>query len=151
MKKLLVIVLALFTLNGVAQDKRKRSSDRQERMGLRKDMTPKDIADLKSKKITLQLDLSDAQQKKVHQLILNQVETNQNQRKTHKADKGEKRERPSKEERLKMQNYKLDQMIALKREMKSILTAEQYAKFEKMKPKREKHKGRRNGNKSRRQ
>ena len=143
MKKLLVIALALFTLNGVAQEKRKKSSDRKERMSLRKDMTPKDIADLKSKKLTLQLDLTDAQQRKVHQLILKQAESNQSLRKAHKADNDEKREKPSKEERVKKQNLKLDKMIALKREMKTILTAEQYAKFEKMKPRERKRKGKR--------
>jgi len=143
MKKLLVIALALFTLNGVAQEKRKRSSEHHGKMNMRKDMSPKDIADLKSKKLTLQLDLTDAQQQKVHKLILNQAETNQSLRKAHKTDGDEKRERPSKEERLKMQNQKLDQMIALKREMKTILTAEQYAKFEKMKPKKRRHKGKR--------
>ena len=143
MKKLLVIALALFTLNGVAQEKRKGSSDRKEKMSLRKDMTHSDIADLKSKKLTLKLDLTDAQQKKVHQLILKQAETNQSLRKAHKDDNGKKRERPSKEELVKMQNHKLDQMIALKREMKTILTAEQYAKFEKMDPKKRKQKGKR--------
>lgn len=143
MKKLLVIALALFTLNGLAQEKRKGSSDRKEKMSLRKDMTPSDIADLKSKKLTLKLDLTDAQQKKVHQLILKQAETNQSLRKAHKDDNGEKRERPSKEELVKMQNHKLDQMIALKREMKTILTAEQYVKFEKMDPKKRKQKGKR--------
>ncbi len=134
MKKLMVIALALFTLNGVAQEKRKKSSERHSKMELRKEMTPKDIADLKAKKMTLRLDLTDAQQQKVHRLILKQAETNQSLRKEHKAD-GEKREKPSKEERVKMQNHKLDQLIAMKREMKTILTPEQYAKFEKKKPK----------------
>jgi hypothetical protein len=143
MKKLLIIALALFTLNGVAQEKRKRSSNHQERMSLRKDMTPKDIADLKSKKLTLQLDLTDNQQQKVYRLILKQAEKNKSSRKTHKADNGEKKERLSKEERIKMQNHKLDQMIAIKREMKTILTAEQYAKFEKLKTKKPKRKEKR--------
>ncbi|WP_296385002.1 Spy/CpxP family protein refolding chaperone [Winogradskyella sp.] len=134
MKKLIVIALALFTLNGVAQEKRKRASERHDKMELRKDMTPKDIADLKAKKMTLHLDLTDTQQQKVHQLILKQAEVNQSLRKEHKAD-GEKREKPSKEERVKMQNHKLDQLIAMKRELKTILTPEQYAKFEKMEPK----------------
>ncbi|BAO74891.1 hypothetical protein [Winogradskyella sp. PG-2] len=142
MKKILVIALALFTLNGVAQEKRKRSSERHEKMDMRKDMSPKDIADLKSKKMTLRLDLTDAQQRKVHKLILNQAEVNQNKRKERKGY-DEKREKPSKEERLKMQNQRLDQMIALKREFKTILTAEQYAKFEKMQPEKQRRKGKR--------
>ncbi|WP_339754711.1 Spy/CpxP family protein refolding chaperone [uncultured Winogradskyella sp.] len=141
MKKLLVIALALFTLNGVAQEKKEKSTDRHHKMELREEMTPKDIADLKTKKMTLRLDLTDAQQKKVHKLIFEQSKTNQSLRKEHKAANGEKRGKPSKDERLKMQNHKLDQLIAMKREMKTILTPEQYAKFEKMKPKKHKRKG----------
>jgi hypothetical protein len=40
-----------------------------------------------------------------------------------------------------MQNHKLDQQIAMKREMKTILTPEQYAKFEKMRPRKQRRKG----------
>jgi hypothetical protein len=149
MKKLLVIALALFTLNGVAQEKRKKGPENNERRSLRKDMSPKDIADLKSKQMTLRLDLTDSQQKKVHQVILKQVEAKQTLRKNHKGTEGEKREKLSKEERLKMENHKLDQKIAFKREMKSILTAEQYTKFEKANPKKRKSKGKRKGKKKR--
>ena len=63
MKKLLVIAIALFTLNGMAQQKEKHS-DRKDRAEMRMDMSPNDIADLKSKKLTLKLDLTEAQQKK---------------------------------------------------------------------------------------
>lgn len=143
MKNLIVIALVLVSLNGMAQEKDKRSSERHNKMELRKEMTPKDIADLKAKQMTLHLDLTDAQQQKVHQLILKQAEVNQNLRKEHKAIKGENKEKPSKDERVKMQNHKLDQRIAMKREMKTILTSEQYAKFEKMKPKKQKRKGKR--------
>ncbi len=150
MKKLLVVALALFTLNGVAQEKKEKSSERHDKMELRKEMSPKDIADLKAKKMTLRLDLTDAQEKKVHQLILNQAEANQSLRKANKPE-GETKEKPSKEDRLKMQNHKLDQMIAFKREMKTILNAEQYAKFEKMKPKKSRRKGKSRGKGKKRQ
>jgi hypothetical protein len=137
MKKLAIIALALITLNGFAQRKEHKKMNRGDASEMRKDMTPNDIADLKSKTLTLKLDLTDAQQKKVHKLILNEAETRQSARKERKVKDGEEREKPSKEDRLKMQNQRLDQQIKMKREMKTILTAEQYAKFEKMKPKKE--------------
>ena len=151
MKKLLVIALALFTLNGVAQERRKNKSDRNDTAELRMQMTPNDIADLKTKKLTLKLDLTNAQQSKVHKLILKQSETNQKLREERKASKGEEKAKPSKEERVKMQNQKLDQMIEMKREMKTILTAEQYAKFEKMKPRKQKKRGKQDGKRGKKQ
>jgi len=141
MKKLLVVALALFTINGMAQ-KREHKTDRKQGSELRKQMTPAEIADLKAKKMTLKLDLTDTQQKKVRQIILKQSEENQGLRNEHKV-RGEKREKPTKDELVKMQNHKLDQLIKMKREMKTILTPEQYAKFEKMKPKKHGKKGKR--------
>lgn len=140
MKTLIVITLALFTLNGVAQEKRKRGSQDDYKMELRKEMTPEDIADLKAKKLTLRLDLTDAQQNEAHKIILKQSKSNQDLRKEHKTN-GEKREKPSKDTFVKMQNHKLDQLIAMKREMKTILSPEQYAQFEKMRPKKQRRKG----------
>lgn len=46
-------------------------------------------------------------------------------------------EKPSKEERLKMANERLDHQIEQKKKMKAILNAEQYERFEKMREKRE--------------
>ncbi|MEH1008815.1 hypothetical protein VDP25_13795 [Winogradskyella sp. ECml5-4] len=148
MKKLVIIALAFVTLNGFAQKKEHDKRDRAHTSELRKDMTPNDIADLKSKQLTLKLDLTDAQQQKVHKLILKQAESRNEAREAHKPKEGEKREKPSKEELVKMQNQRLDDQIAMKREMKSILTAEQYAKYEKMEPKKHKKRGMRNKNRS---
>ncbi len=146
MKKLLVIALALFTINGMAQENRKQKTDRKGGSELRQQMTPSEIADLKAKQMTLKLDLTDTQQKKVHTVIFNQAKTNESLRKNRKAADGEKREKPSKDEFVKMQNHRLDQQIDMKREMKTILTPEQYAKFEKMKPRKDR-KNRQHGKK----
>ena len=140
MKTLIVIALTIFTLNGVAQEKRKRGSERHDKMELRKEMTPEDIADLKSKKLTLRLDLTDTQQNEARKIILQQSKLNHDLRDEHKTN-ADKREKPSKDAFVKMQNHKLDQLISLKREMKTILTPEQYAKFEKMRPRKQRGKG----------
>ncbi len=134
MKKLVVIALALITLNGMAQEKRNQSVDREELSEFRKDMTPNEIAGLKSKQMTLQLDLTDKQQSKVHSIILTHSKTNQNLRKESKGANDDQKEKRSKDDFVKMQNHRLDQKIEMKREMKAILSPEQYAKFEKMRP-----------------
>ncbi|WP_179020899.1 hypothetical protein [Winogradskyella forsetii] len=144
MKKLVIIALALVSLNAFAQRKEHNKMDRENRSELRKDMTPSDIADLKSKQLTLKLDLTDTQQKDVHQLIFDEATTRQSLRKANKSADGEKRAKPSKEDIVKMQNQRLDSQIEMKRKMKKILTEEQYAKFEKMKLK--KHNKRRKHN-----
>ena len=141
MKKLVVIALALITLNGMAQEKRNQSVDREELSEFRKDMTPNEIAGLKSKQMTLQLDLTDKQQSKVHSIILTHSETNQNLRKESKGANDDQKEKRSKDDFVKMQNHRLDQKIEMKREMKAILSPEQYAKFEKMRPRQHRKKG----------
>ncbi len=50
MRNLLIVAIALFTLNGMAQEKRNKHERLKDRMELRKDMTPNEIADLKNKK-----------------------------------------------------------------------------------------------------
>ena len=94
MKKIVVIALSLFTLISVAQEKRKHKTEQKNGTELRKQMTPNDIADLKSKKLTLKLDLTDAQQKKVHALILNQVKARKALKNERKAKDGKKKEKP---------------------------------------------------------
>lgn len=141
MKKLVVIALALITLNGFAQQKGQKKMNRENSSELRKEMTPNDIADLKSKKLTLRLDLTDKQQKEVHKLILEQSKANEILKQKHQAKVGDKKVKSSKAEFVNMKNEKLDQQIKMKRDMKAILTAEQFAKFEKMPLKQQRKKG----------
>lgn len=131
MKNLLIIAFALFTLNAAAQKHQTRQNDRKAGSEMMKQMTPKERADLQTKKLTLHLDLSDAQQEKVHAIILNQANINENRRKAWKSSKTDENFKPSKDSVLKMRNDKLDQQIQMKRDMKAILTPEQYEKFEK--------------------
>ncbi|QNK76286.1 hypothetical protein H7F37_09025 [Winogradskyella sp. PAMC22761] len=149
MKKLAIIALVLVTLTGYAQKKDRKNMDKENRSELREDISPKDMAELKAKRLTLKLDLTDAQQAKVQKVILKQAEENQKLREEKKADKSEEKQKPTKEEMVERQNYRLDQMIEMKREMKTILTAEQYAEFEKMKPEQKRKKGQQKGKYSR--
>lgn len=152
MKKLLIIALALVGLNATAQNKDKKGKEKIERHEKMKDVTPEEMAQIQTKKMTLHLDLTDAQQKQIQSINLaNAQERKAKMAERMKAKEGEKREKPSKEERLKRTNERLDRAIAQKKQMKSILNQEQYAKWEKSIEKRGKkrrHQGKKRKDKS---
>lgn len=120
MKKVLIIVMALATFGVNAQNK--NSERKENRKEMKANLTPEQRADLKTKKMTLALDLTASQQQKVKQLIL-------------KAE-NERPERPENwKEMTDTQKYEtksamLDRRIAMKKELKEILTEEQMTKWE---------------------
>ncbi|MBR9913860.1 MAG: hypothetical protein GYB32_03380 [Algicola sp.] len=134
MKKLFLIAIAFTTLQAVAQDGKKRASNemRKERMAKLQDLSPEEMATLKSKKLTLALDLSDKQQNQVKALFLDEAKTRKAKMEAHKKMKESGAlEKLSKEERYEMKNERLDAQIAFKQQMKSILSEEQFQKWEK--------------------
>lgn len=120
MKKVLIIVMALATFAVNAQNKNSERKENHKEM--KANLTPEQRADLKTKKMTLALDLTASQQQKVKQLIL-------------KAE-NERPERPENwKEMTDTQKYEaksamLDRRIAMKKELKEILTEEQMTKWE---------------------
>lgn len=141
MKNLVLAVLAIFTLSTSAQERRQDRKGHDHMKEIMKDLTPEEVANLKTKKMTLRLDLTDRQQQQVESIFLDQAIERQKKREARNGKaEGEK---PSKEEFLKMENQRLDHQIEMKRQMKEILSEEQYAKFEKMKPRRHHKKGKR--------
>lgn len=120
MKKILIIVMSLATFAVNAQNK--NSERKENRKEMKANLTPEQRADLKTKKMTLALDLTASQQQKVKQLIL-------------KAE-NERPERPENwKEMTDTQKYEtksamLDRRIAMKKELKEILNEEQMTKWE---------------------
>ena len=96
--------------------------------------TPEQRAEIHTKKLTLALDLNTSQQKKIQEVLLTQ-ETDRAARKEARAKSDSLRRDP--QLRYERMNQRLDAMIAHKKEMKEILTEEQYAKWEKMALKKE--------------
>ena len=135
MKKLLIVALALFALQVTAQDKKEDRKDRKEKMEHHKNMDPIEMAKINTKKMTLALDLSQDQQNKVEKLNIKNAELRKVAMEKRKALKDDDK-KPTPEEKLKKENEKLDHQIATKREMKKILTPEQYEKYNKMSKKR---------------
>ena len=133
MKKLLLIVMALGAMQITAQEQKReyQKRDKQERAHKFKDFTPEEIAVIKTKKMTLHLDLSEAQQKEIQKLNLANAKERSTKRSAFRLKKGKRNgEKLSKEERLKMMNERLDKQISNKKEMKRILSKEQFEKFE---------------------
>jgi hypothetical protein len=144
MKKLVLITIALVALQATAQDQ-KREHHREggnEKMGFMKSLTPEEISDLQTKKMTLHLDLTEAQQAKVKILSLEEAKLRKAKMNEHQKRMEQKdAEKPSKDEQLKMLNGKLDHQIEVKQKMKAILNANQFEKWEKTQEKRHAQKG----------
>ena len=129
MRKIVIAVMVLFTITATAQEKGSaEKGERKGRMALFKDMTPEEIAELKTKRMTLDLDLSKEQQSKIHEMNLADAKARQEQRQSDKA-KGKKGEL-SKDERVSAMNKRLDDQIAKKEQMRSVLNKEQFEKWE---------------------
>ncbi|CAM4208004.1 hypothetical protein [Zobellia nedashkovskayae] len=127
MKKIIVALVCMVGLTAMAQKEKGHGRD-----GM-KDLTAEQIATLHTKKMTLALDLTSAQQEKVKAITLEQAKERKAKYAERKAQKEEgERKKPTSEERYAMENAKLDKMIAQKAEMKNILSAEQYEKWQKM-------------------
>ncbi len=125
-------MFTIASLTAMAQE----GPDRGPRDG-KDQLTPEQMATLQTKKMTLALDLSSAQQKQIQQFHLENAKLRKEKM---EAVKG-KRKDLSAEERYAHQSDRLDHMIAQKEKMKKILNEDQFSKWEKEMSHR-KHKGR---------
>ncbi len=124
MKYILTMLVLCMTMTATAQ----RSSNN----GRRAQLNPEQQATLATKKMTLALDLNTQQADKVYRIQLEQAQ----KRKAFIAErKKEDRSELTKEQRFELKTKKLDNQIAIQKEMKSILTADQFEKWRKMKGK----------------
>ena len=132
MKNLLVIALALITIQVSAQNRNQgeRRGARMEQGQRIKDFTPEEIAQLQTKKMTLHLDLTESQQKQIEKLHLENAKERQSRM--------EERQTKMKEDRLSMMNERLDRQIEMKAKMKKILNPEQFEKWETMQTRKQK-------------
>ena len=134
MKRLFVSMLLLAFVNVFAQ---RPDGPRSNPL---KDMTPEQVAEIKAKRMTLALDLTEQQENQVEQLLVQET-TQLRERREAKRNQKEDAKKPSPEQMHANAVAHLEQRIAFKREMKSILSDEQYVQWNKMLE--EKHKMRR--------
>ena len=136
MKKVLVTTVLLIGMMGYSQ--RGQHFDSEQR-GM-KDMSPEQIAVLKTKKMTLALDLNTAQQKEIQTLNLENAKEREALMLERKVKKEQaEQSKPSADERFDFQNERLDRMIAQKGKMKQILSEEQFQKWERINHHRSSH------------
>ena len=118
MKKLASIALiALFTISAFAQERRDRQQKRE--------FTVDQIAEIKTKKMTLLLDLNAQQQNQILEINKQKAAEHKAKKEARKAMK-EREQKPTSDELFELKSKQLDDMIAHKAEMKKVLNAEQY-------------------------
>ena len=133
MKRLLVVAIAFFTLNAVAQEKKTKSATlSKEQHTKQQHSSPEEMATMKTKKLSQQLDLTSNQQKEVYNLILEYS----------KGDTESKlkiKEEIASKDKIDMQEAKKSYIINREKQMdqmnsnfKDILNDEQYKKYEKI-------------------
>ncbi|WP_420320298.1 hypothetical protein [Flagellimonas sp.] len=127
--KQLAVLLALMTSMSIMAQRPARGQK-----GARMDFTVEQLATLKTKKLTLALDLTNAQQAKVMDISLEQAEY----RKAKYAEIKAKKEsgewqKPTSDERFAFENARLDRQIAHQQRMKEVLTKEQYQTWKELK------------------
>lgn len=126
-KKLLVLALLIVGTTLIAQEKgRNQKGPKMEQF------TPEQKSQLMLKKMTLELDLNEAQQKEMSVMISDKIAKMESHKTEMKANR-EKGIRPSKDERFAMQIQLLDEQIATKKRMEKILNPKQFEKWTLMK------------------
>lgn len=129
MKKVFIAVVLLTGLTALAQ----RGERHGQKERFTKDLTVEQLATLKTKKMTLALDLTKTQQQEVMELNLDNAEFRKSEMEERKAQKeaGEAK-KPTADERFAFQNAKLDRQLTQQEKMKQILNEDQYQLWKKL-------------------
>ena len=126
MKKIGIIVMMLFSVATFAQrDQMQERKNRQDRP----EMTAEQRATLKSKKLTLKLDLNQSQQNDLQKLFTENEKAHDKMMAEHKAMKDDAK---AEKDRFKMMDRRLDMQLAQQDKMKKILNEDQFKKWKSM-------------------
>jgi len=123
MKKILIPCLALFTAMTMNAQKGDHQKEKHHHKFFQ-ELTIEQIANLKTKKMTLRLELTPEQVDKIYQMELTKVTARKSEQE--KKSKKAKPEALSAEQKYNRQIARIDQKIAYQTQLKSILNAEQY-------------------------
>ena len=122
MKNLIIVLLLMLSVSAFAQDKKKeRKPDHKTD---RVEMTADEMTTLRTKRMALQLDLTQAQQASLKSLFIAQA----TQRKALNAQNREMRKDTAamRNNRFAMKNSRLDHQKEMQEKIRAILTPEQY-------------------------
>ncbi|WP_299056972.1 Spy/CpxP family protein refolding chaperone [uncultured Polaribacter sp.] len=128
MKKLVSILSLVLAITFGVQAQEKKD-------GKRVKLSEEQQTNLAIKKMTLALDLSEKQQAEIKPILMAKAAERKSMMEQRKADR-EAKKRPTDSEVYKKRMSHLDNQIAMKKKMKSILNKEQFEKFEKMQKRR---------------
>ncbi|MCJ7756666.1 MAG: hypothetical protein MUP24_00860, partial [Gillisia sp.] len=132
MKKLSLFLIMLISISAFSQQKS------QHQKADKTDMSAEETATLQAKKLTLLLDLNQAQQQEIKKLYQEKAEERKAliaERKKMSAEDAEK----LKENRFERENARLDRELAHQEKMKQILNEEQYKKWKESRSGKHKH------------
>lgn len=129
MKKLVFIAIVLVSTLTFAQQRGSGKMGKNAPMNQRESFTPEQQTELQVKRMTLHLDLTTKQQEELKKVVLENTKKREAKKVEMQAKRAEGKT-PTSEERFEMQNQRLDNQIAMKAELKKILTKEQMTKWE---------------------
>lgn len=110
-----------------------REGHHEQRREAFKELTPEQVATLKTKKMALALDLDEQQQKQLMEVNLEDAAYIKSKRAKRKAKKeSDEMAKPTVDERFALENERLDRKLAQQQKLKQILTDEQYAQWKKI-------------------
>ncbi|MBT8245979.1 hypothetical protein, partial [Winogradskyella sp.] len=124
MKNLATILVFVFAFTFTAEAQQRRKQQRQ-------NYTIEQQTEMAVKKMTLALNLSDKQVNQLTPIMKAQVASKKAMMEKRKANRANS-QKPTIEEKYKMQISQLDQQIDFQRSMQDILDKEQFKKYEKM-------------------
>jgi hypothetical protein len=129
MKNLILITAVIFTLQTVNAQRPEWTKNKGEHssMSFMQDLSAEQMAALQTKRMTFQLDLSKEQIIKVQQVNISfsKIRKSKMEEFQNKKQQG----KPSVDKRYKMMNARLDNRIAYKKELATILNKEQIEKW----------------------
>ncbi len=129
MKKLILALVLVVSTSTFAQERGRKGEK----------LTPEQQTELQVKKMTLDLDLSEKQQKELKVILFEQAQKREEKMAEHKAKKSSE-VKPTATEKYEMKCKILDEQIEMKAKIKKILTQEQFKNWEENHKKRsEKH------------
>ena len=134
MKKLAFIVLLVVGLSTYAQGE--RTQDRKD--ADRERLSPEQREQLQLKRLTIELNLNEAQQKDIAKILAEQTTKREKMKADYLAQK-QKGIKATADERFARENQKLDDQAALKARVQKVLTPEQFKKWEDMKKEKREH------------
>lgn len=152
MKRIIVLVLLLSVIQIPAQERQDNRPEegRKHHGELIQNMTAEQLATLKTKRMTLDLNLNESQSQEIYNLNLKAAQDKKAQFEERKGSRGDgKRKELTEDEHFDRMNNRLDNQIAHKQSMQRILNEDQFKRWE-MQSNRHSAKRQRKGNKRKR-